>query len=152
MALYSLKEEMPLSLRETAPMTPEEARLMNPLQLAYMGDTVWELLVRSRAMARRLTVRHMHQAVVAGVNARAQAEALARIADRLTEDEADVVRRGRNAHPHHAGPKHQDPADYKAATGLEALIGYLYLSGQEERLLTLFRLARQEDDACPAQP
>lgn len=143
---------MRLSLREFAPMTPEEARLMNPLQLAYMGDTVWELLIRSRAMARRLTVRHMHQAAVSGVNAQAQARALERIAAELTEAEADVVRRGRNAHPHHASPKHQDPADYKAATGLEALIGYLYLSGQEERLLTLFRLARQEDDACPAQP
>ena len=140
-----------MALRETAPVTPEEARLLNPLQLAYMGDTVWELLIRSRAMAQRLTVKHMHQAAVSGVNARAQAEALARIADALTDAEADVVRRGRNAHPHHAGPRHQDPADYKAATGLEALIGYLYVSGQEERLLTLFRLARQEDDPCPAQ-
>ena len=140
-----------MGLRETAPLTPEEARLMNPLQLAYMGDTVWELLIRSRAMARRLTVRHMHLAAVSGVNAKAQAEALARIADALTDAEADVVRRGRNAHPHHASPKHQDPADYKAATGLEALIGYLYASGQEERLMELFRLARQEDDACPAQ-
>ena len=140
-----------MGLRETAPMTPEEARLLNPLQLAYMGDTVWELLIRSRAMARRLTVRHMHQAAVSGVNAKAQAEALARIADALTEDEADVVRRGRNAHPHHASPKHQDPADYKAATGLEALIGYLYISGQEERLLMLFRLAGQEENVCPAQ-
>ena len=140
-----------MGLRETAPMAPEEARLLNPLQLAYMGDTVWELMIRSRAMARRLTVRHMHQAAVSGVNARAQAEALTRIADALTEDEADVVRRGRNAHPHHASPKNQNPADYKAATGLEALIGYLYISGQEERLLALFRQARQEDDACPAQ-
>ena len=151
MTAYSLKEEMRLSLRETAPMTPEETRMMNPLQLAYMGDTVWELLVRSQAVARKLTVRHMHQAAVSGVNARAQAEALSRIVNELTEDEADVVRRGRNAHPHHAGPKHQDPADYKAATGLEALIGYLYLSGQEERMMTLFHLARQEENACPAQ-
>ena len=140
-----------MGLRESAPMTPEEARLMNPLQLAYMGDTVWELLIRSRAMNRRLTVKHMHQAAVSGVNARAQAEALQRIAETLTDDEADVVRRGRNAHPHHAGPRHQDPADYKAATGLEALVGYLYVSGQEERLMELFRLARQEDQACPAQ-
>ena len=125
--------------------------MLNPLQLAYMGDTVWELLIRARVLERRLTVRHMHQAAVSGVNARAQAEALEHVAGELTEDEADVVRRGRNAHPHHAGPKHQDPADYKAATGLEALIGYLYLSGQEERLMTLFRLARQEDAPCPAQ-
>lgn len=142
---------MRLSLREFAPISPEETRLLNPLQLAYMGDTVWELLVRSRAMARRLTVRHMHQAAVAGVNAQAQAQALERIAAALTDDEADVVRRGRNAHPHHAGPKHQDPADYKAATGLEALFGYLYISGQEERLMTLFTLAWQEDDPCPVQ-
>lgn len=140
-----------MGLREFAPLPPEEARLMNPLQLAYLGDTVWELLIRSRVMARRLTVKHMHAQTVAGVNAQAQARALERIAAELTGDEQDVVRRGRNAHPHHAGPRHQDPADYKAATGLEALIGYLYLSGQEERLLMLFALARQEEEPCPAQ-
>ena len=67
----------------------------------------------------------------------------------LTEEEADVARRGRNAHAHHAAPKNQDAADYRAATALEALIGYLYLTGQEERLLTLFK--HSQEDAKDAQ-
>lgn len=141
-----------MSLREFAPMPPERARLMNPLQLAYIGDNIWELLIRARLIERQLTVRHMHAEAVGRVNAQAQARALAKIADGLTAEEADLVRRGRNAHPHHAGPKHQSHADYQAATGLEALFGYLYLTGQDERLMTLFLEAEQEEAACPAQP
>ena len=57
--------------------------------------------------------------------------------------EADIARRGRNAHAHHAAPKNQDAADYRAATALEALIGYLYLIGEEDRLLTLFKHSQE---------
>lgn len=133
-----------MSLREVAPMAEEKARMLSPLQLAYMGDTIWELLIRSRLIYRGLNVRHMHQGAVDGVNAAAQAAALASIADELTEAEAAIVQRGRNAHARHPSPKHQDPADYQAATALEALVGYLYLTGQDERLMTLFELARRE--------
>ena len=129
-------------LRETSPMSAEDARLISPLRLAYMGDTVWELLIRSRLVCSGKNVRHMHQDAIAGVNAGAQAEALQRILPLLTEPEHDVVLRGRNAHARHPSPRHQDPADYQAATGLEALIGYLYLSGQEDRLLALFGLSQ----------
>lgn len=138
-------------LREFTPVSPEEARLMNPLQLAYMGDTVWELLIRSRLAVKKLKVGHMHRAAIAGVNAGAQADALSRIEALLTPEEADVVRRGRNAHAKHPSPRNQDPADYQAATGLEALFGLLYLSGQEERLLTLFDLAYKEESTCQGQ-
>ena len=137
-----------MSLREHQPMTEEEARQLNGLQLAYIGDTVWDLLIRSRLMHRRLNVRHMHQAAVSGVNAQAQARALRRLESVLTEAEADVLRRGRNSHAKHPCPKNQDPADYQAATGLEALVGYLYLTGQEDRLMELFKLSQQEDEAC----
>ena len=90
------------------------------------------------------------KAAIACVNAGAQARAMERILPLLTEEEADVARRGKNAHPHHAAPKNQDVIDYHQATGLEALVGYLYLTGQEERLLTLFQ-ASQEGSECPVQ-
>ena len=90
----------------------------------------------------------MHKDAVACVNAQAQAAALTRIMPLLTADEQDVVRRGKNVHPHHAAPKNQDPRDYQMATALEALVGYLYITGQEERILCLFA-ASQEEEACP---
>ena len=139
-----------LTLRESAPMTEQQARLLNPLQLAYIGDSVWELLIRSRIIYKGRSARHMHKDAVTCVNAHAQSMAMQAIEAELTEAESDVFRRGRNAHTHHAAPKNQDVADYRAATGLEALIGYLYLTGQEERLLHLFTLS-QEGSACPAQ-
>ena len=126
-------------------MEEARARMLNPLQLAYIGDAVWELLVRSRIIYKGRSARHVHKDAVACVNAHAQSEALRRIEAQLTEQEADIARRGRNAHAHHAAPKNQDAADYRAATALEALIGYLYLSGQEERLLMLFRNSQEED-------
>ena len=138
-----------MTLREAAPMEESCARMLNPLQLAYIGDGVWELLVRTRIIYKGRSARHVHKDAVACVNAHAQAEAFRRIEPMLTEAEADVARRGRNAHAHHAAPKNQDAADYRAATALEALIGYLYLIGQEERLLILFK--HSQEDAKDAQ-
>ena len=134
-----------MTLRESTPMEESRARMLNPLQLAYIGDAVWELIVRSRIIYKGRSARHVHKDAVACVNAHAQSEAFRRIEALLTEEEADIARRGRNAHAHHAAPKNQDAAEYRAATALEALIGYLYLTGQEERLLTLF-MHSQEDD------
>ena len=126
-------------------MEEPRARMLNPLQLAYIGDAVWELLVRSRIIYKGRSARHVHKDAVACVNAHAQSVALRRIEALLTENEADIARRGRNAHAHHAAPKNQDAADYRAATALEALIGYLYLTGQEERLLELYKKSQEED-------
>ena len=124
-------------------MEEARARMLNPLPLAYIGDAVWELLVRSRIIYKGRSARHVHKDAVACVNAGAQAEAFRRIEPLLTEAEADIARRGRNAHAHHAAPKNQDAADYRAATALEALIGYLYLIGEEDRLLTLFKHSQE---------
>ncbi len=135
-----------MTLREAAPMEEARARMLNPLQLAYIGDAVWELLVRSRMLYKGRSARHIHKDTVACVNAHAQSEALRRIEPMLTEAEADIARRGRNAHAHHAAPKNQDAADYRAATALEALIGYLYLTGSEERLLELYKCSQEGDD------
>ncbi len=121
-----------------------EAKLKNPLALAYVGDTIWDLLVRRRLLRSNAQAGTLHKRAVAMVNAGAQAEALLRIEPYLTAAEGDIVRRGGNAHAHHAAPKNQDPVAYSKATGLEALFGYLYLSGQEERIAELFALAQPD--------
>lgn len=121
-----------------APLTPTEARLKNPLALAFMGDTVWDLLIRQRLLLSQAHVNALHKQAVKQVNAGAQAEAAARIEGRLTETEADIFRRGCNAHARHNAPKNQDPYAYSRATGLEALFGYLYLTEQNERIAELF--------------
>ena len=79
-------------------------------------------------------------------SAAAQARMLHAIEPMLTQEEADIARRGRNAQAKHAAPKHADPADYARATGLEALWGYLYITGQSERLDALMAAALEK--AC----
>ena len=124
-----------------------DVRELNPLQMAYVGDTVHDLYVRSLLMAKGATVGKMHKQATRMVSAAAQAKMLSAIEMELSEAEADAARRGRNAQAKHAAPKNADPADYAHATGLEALWGYLYLTGQTARLNTLVKLAleRTED-------
>lgn len=124
-----------------------DTRELNPLQMAYIGDTVHDLYVRSLLMAKGATVGKMHKQATRMVSAAAQAKMLSAIEMELSEAEADAARRGRNAQAKHAAPKNADPADYAHATGLEALWGYLYLTGQTARLNTLVKLAleRTED-------
>ena len=124
-----------------------DTREFNPLQMAYIGDTVHDLYVRSMLVTHGMTVGKMHKQAVRMVSAGAQAKMLCAIEPELTEKEADVARRGRNSQAKHAAPKHADPADYAHATGLEALWGYLYLSGQTQRLDELVKMAlsRTED-------
>ena len=118
-----------------------DTRELNPLQMAYVGDTVHDLYVRSMLLSRGMTVGKMHKQAVRMVSAGAQARMLEAIECELSEEEADITRRGRNSQAKHAAPKHADPADYAHATGLEALWGYLYLSGQSQRLDELIKLA-----------
>lgn len=115
--VYTHEGGMALSLRDLA-LTVNEAKLISPLRLAYIGDTVWEMLIRLALMSEGRNVRHMHLGAVAGVNAAAQAAAMQRIEGMLSEAEHDIVRRGRNSHARHPAPKHQQQADYQAATGL----------------------------------
>jgi len=124
-----------------------DTRELNPLQMAYIGDTVHDLYVRSMLVAQGAAVGKMHKQAIRMVSAFAQARMLEAIEPELAEQEADIARRGRNAQAKHAAPKNADPADYAHATGLEALWGYLYLSGQSERLDALMKLAltRTED-------
>ena len=120
------------------PFSLQEAKLKNPLALAYLGDTVWDLLIRQRLLAGGLPAGSLHRRAILLANAGAQAEAAARIEPVLSPEEADVMRRGQNAHAHHRAPKNQDPVNYSRATGLEALMGYLYLTGQTGRIAELF--------------
>ena len=118
-----------------------DTRELNPLQMAYVGDTIHDLYVRSMLVARGMTVGAMHKQAVRMVSAYAQARMLEAIEPELTDAEADIARRGRNSQAKHAAPKHADPADYAHATALEALWGYLYLSGQSARLDELIKAA-----------
>lgn len=117
--------------------------MLSPLQLAFMGDSVHALLVRARLMEKNLPVKAMHQAATASVCAVAQHQALSRIMPYLTPEEMDIVRRGRNAHAHHSAPRSASVGQYAGATGLEALLGFLYLVGDQERLEEVFRLTEE---------
>lgn len=129
-----------MTLFET-PMTEKEAKLKTPLALAYLGDTVWDLLIRRRLLNGQMKAGALHRRAVQMVNAGAQAKAADALESCLTQEEQDIFRRGCNAHARHNTPKNQDPADYSRATGLEALMGYLYLTGQAERIQELFDIA-----------
>lgn len=108
--------------------------LINPLVLAYIGDSVFEIYVRTKVVNDgMLKTNKLHKLSTEFVKAKAQAEALVRITENLTEDELNIVRRGKNANSNTI-PKNADVADYKKATALEALIGYLFLSDKIERL------------------
>lgn len=113
-----------------------------PIQnLAYLGDAVMELMVREHLVAdddRRGV--HPSERSREYVTAAAQSDAAGRIIDILTEDESAIYRRGRN-NIHAAPPKSATPAQYRRATGLECLFGYLYLAGRTERMKELFRIA-----------
>ena len=109
------------------------------LELAYLGDTVYDLYVRRALVLHGGKVHNLHREAVAHVCAHAQSEALARIEAELTETEADVVRRARNAHQN--PPKNASAAEYHRATALEALIGWLYLNDETARMDTLLRRA-----------
>ena len=126
-----------MSFRFQNALSEKETLLLNALQLAYLGDSVWEVLVREELIHRGLNVHHMHTACVGFVSASAQASILDRIVNDLNDEEREVVRRGRNAHSRHPVPRHQSHEDYSAATGFEALIGFLYLTGQTVRLENL---------------
>ena len=120
-------------------------RELSPLVLAYIGDAVYEMLARTMVLSLgNRPVNKMNAEAKKIVNAKSQSEAYFKIRDALTEDEAAIFRRGRNANSY-THPKNMDINDYRHATGLEALFGYLYLSGQNERITELFRLIYKTD-------
>jgi ribonuclease-3 family protein len=127
----------------TEALTTTQARRLPPITLAYLGDAVLELYVRSALVSvKGSRAGVLHKKAVKKVKAAAQAEALRRILDNLTPEEHDIVRRGRNAKTF--GHRAADVADYHYSTAFEALLGYLYLTSQEERLMQLLEQAYTE--------
>ena len=116
----------------------EKPEMYGPAALAFMGDCVFDMLVREMLVSRgSCPAKKLHNEAVTMVNCAAQAHAVGIIEPMLTEKEADVLRRGRNHATSHT-PKNATGADYHKATGLECLFGYLYLCGNIERLRELF--------------
>ncbi len=123
---------------------PEELSTVSELALAHVGDAVFELMVRVHLAAVGGKNGSLHRASVEMVNAAAQAGDMEKLLPLLTEEEAEVFRRGRNVKVHSV-PKHARLGDYHAATGLEALFGYLYLMNRRERLNVLFAAIVEEN-------
>lgn len=120
-------------------VTTEECRQLNPLVLAYIGDAVYEVFVRTHLISsnKEMLVHKLHVEAVAFVKAHAQSEFIKNIEDELNDEEISIYKRGRNAKSGSV-PKNADVQEYRAATGFEALFGFLYLTGQSERLEYLF--------------
>lgn len=113
----------------------EDARLLSPVVLAYVGDAVFELFVRIYLISTGETkASELQKKSILYVKAKSQADIYKNISEKLTEEEHEIIRRGRNVKPN-SPPKNADVMDYRYATGFEALIGYLYLSNNHERLL-----------------
>ena len=117
-----------------------DIREQSPLSLAFVGDAVLELLVRQRLVeTTRLLPGRLHSVATRYVSARAQSRELSILEPVLTEEEANVLRRSKNASKA-AVAKHATPQEYRASTGFECLLGYLYLKGRNDRIVELFDL------------
>ena len=126
----------------------QEVNMMPPLTWAYVGDCVYELYIRTKLVNEtKLKPHALHIEAIKHVKAQAQAETLKKIYDDLTEKEQDIVRRGRNAENHHL-PKNANVQDYMYSTAFEALIGYLYLTKQNDRLKEILEKVQDKRTKC----
>ena len=131
--------------RFTPEMTEAEARAYAPLTLAFLGDAVYELAVRTMLVQRGdMRPNELNRRSSLLAKAHAQSDAMSVIEPMLDEKEADIYRRGRNAKSNTMA-KNATVGGYRSATGFEALIGYLYLSGRRERMLELIRVAVEKN-------
>ena len=135
-----MEEGMMLSrIKQVFECGEQDIRSYSPLTLAYIGDGVYELIIRTVVVERaNRNVNDLNRIAVRYVKAPAQAGIIEALQPILTEEETDVYRRGRNAKPQSAA-KNASLSDYHKATGLEALIGYLYLTGRTDRALELVK-------------
>lgn len=117
----------------------QDVRAYSPLTLAYIGDAIYDLIIRTAVVERaNRPANDLHRITVRYVSAGAQAKIVQALMERLTEDEQAVYRRGRNAKPHTMA-KNASTADYLKATGFEAVLGYLYLTDNMPRVLELVK-------------
>ncbi len=121
-----------------------DIRTYSPLTLAYIGDAIYDLIIRTVVVERaNRSAKNLHKTVIRYVNARTQAQMIEALESELSEEEVAVYHRGRNAKAYTTA-KNASVAEYRMATGLEALFGYLYMNGETDRLLTLVRLALEK--------
>lgn len=139
---------LPLSRLKAGSLTAGEVRQLSPVALAYVGDVVYELYMRTHYLLPRRRIRAYHQQVVQQVNAERQADCLQQLLPHLCDRELDLIRRGRNASPKR--PNRANPEAYQQATALEALIGYLYLTDLDrlEQLMNLVFIYLEELDGA----
>ena len=132
-------------------ITETNAKQYSPLALAYIGDCVYELYVRTRVISEHPTMpaHKLHLQTVKYVKAQAQSNSIHAMLDSLTEDEQSVFRRGRNAKSY-TSAKNASISDYRHATGFEALIGYFYLCGKQVRMEELMKSAYENALNNPA--
>ena len=127
-------------IKEEFQLGEQELNSYSPLVLAYIGDCVYELLIRTLLVGKaNCQVSKLHKKAIDYVKAETQAAMIAALMDELTEEEQDVFRRGKNAKPHTI-PKNASLSDYRRATGMEAVIGYLYLKDDMKRVIELVKL------------
>lgn len=132
-----VRREFKEYVKEKFRLKEQDAKGYSPLVLAYMGDCVYELFIRTKVVnAGNMQVSKMHKESAALVKASAQAEMITVIMELLTEEERQIYKRGRNAKSVTMA-KNATMTEYRMATGFEALIGYLYLSGREKRMVEL---------------
>lgn len=114
---------------------------MNPLSLAFIGDAVYEIMVREYLVLKNnnLSAHKLHLQAVNYVKAHSQNECMKKLQDILTEEEQNIFKRGRNAKSPTV-PKNANVSEYRAATGFEALVGYLYVIGNSDRLMELMKI------------
>ena len=128
-----------MQMKELFHLEDQDIRSYSPLTLAYIGDGVYELIIRTILVKKgNCPVNRLHKKASSLVKAAAQSAIIEKIEEELTQEEHDIYRRGRNAHSPTMA-KHATMADYRRATGFEALMGYLYLKEDYERLITLIR-------------
>ncbi len=118
-------------------LSGEDIMMLSPLQLAYIGDAVYELLVRTSLLDKDTNVNQLNKLARKYVKAEGQSKIVHELEELLTDDEKYYVKKGRNTKTN-SSPKNADMIDYKYATGFECLFGYLYLSHREERIQDLF--------------
>jgi ribonuclease III family protein len=134
-----LLEELHQLMMDNGKLLISDVKMLNPLVLAYVGDSVYDTFVRTLLVSGGYgQVKKLHKLSIEFVRAKAQADTLAKITEMLTADEQDIVRRGRNTKSSTI-PKNAELTDYRYATGFEALVGYLYLTGQIDRLMEVIR-------------
>ncbi|MCR5468843.1 MAG: ribonuclease III [Lachnospiraceae bacterium] len=136
-----MEESIVKLVRETFELREPDLKTYSPLTLAYIGDAIYDLVIRTMVVEKGNTAPNkLHKKTSEIVKAKSQAEAYEKIKDVLSEEETEAFRRGRNAKSYTMA-KNASMSDYRKATGFEALLGYLYLSDRMDRVMELTALA-----------